>query len=72
MDLNILNNPLMRSGIDRGIQDFFKSGAVKVLGKTKEGYLVISLKEVRVEAEKVIIKDDALKKLILSNMGAKE
>jgi hypothetical protein len=73
MDIGaIINNPMMGGMVEQGIKAFFKSGAVKVLGKTREGHLVISLKEPRVESEKVIIKDEAIKKIILQNMGAKE
>lgn len=63
-----LNNPLFQAGIS----SFFSSGAVKVLGKTKEGHLVISLKEERLESEKILIKDAFLKKVILENTEAKK
>jgi hypothetical protein len=53
MDIGaIINNPMMGGMVEQGIKAFFKSGAVKVLGKTREGHLVISLKEPRVETEK--------------------
>lgn len=61
-----LNNPLIKMGIS----SFFSSGAVKVLGKTREGHLIISLKEERLESERILIKDVALKRIILENMGA--
>jgi len=63
-----LDNPLIKMGIS----SFFSSGAVKVLGKTREGHLIISLKEERLESERILIKDVALKRIILENMGAKQ